>query len=242
MMLDEQDLKEYKADFQVYDEYHRAGAAEWSKGIERLRTLFPDVPMLGLSATNIRYLDNQRNMADELFDGNIASEMTLGEAIVRGILNPPKYILSVYSYDKDLEKYEKRVHKAKSKSVRDEATAYLEALKRALENADGLNVIFDKHMTYKHGKYIVFTPNYESMQEYIDFAKDWFGEIDKDMHIYSVYSDDPTASKSFREFKADNSDHLRLLYCIDALNEGVHVEDVSGVILLRPTISPIIYK
>lgn len=26
------------------------------------------------------------------------------------------------------------------------------------------------------------------------------------------------------------------------LNEGVHVDDVSGVILLRPTVSPIIYK
>ena len=39
-----------------------------------------------LSATNIRYLDNQRNMAEELFEGNIASEMTLGEAIVREIL------------------------------------------------------------------------------------------------------------------------------------------------------------
>ncbi|MFR5880821.1 MAG: hypothetical protein ACLUEQ_08455 [Cloacibacillus evryensis] len=41
--------------------------------------------VLGLSATNIRYLDNQRDMADELFDGNIASEMTLGEAVVRGM-------------------------------------------------------------------------------------------------------------------------------------------------------------
>ena len=34
----------------------------------------------------------------------VASEMTLGEAIVRGILNPPKYVLYVFSYQKDLEK------------------------------------------------------------------------------------------------------------------------------------------
>ena len=26
------------------------------------------------------------------------------------------------------------------------------------------------------------------------------------------------------------------------LNEGVHVEDIAGVILFRPTVSPIIYK
>ena len=33
-----------------------------------------------------------------------------------------------------------------------------------------------------------------------------------------------------------------MLFCIDALNEGIHVDDVAGVILLRPTVSPIIYK
>ena len=37
-------------------------------------------------------------------------------------------------------------------------------------------------------------------------------------------------------------EHLKLLFCIDMLNEGVHVDNVSGVILLRPTVSPIIYK
>ena len=42
--------------------------------------------------------------------------------------------------------------------------------------------------------------------------------------------------------KADNSDHLKLLFCIDMLNEGVHVAGISGVILFRPTVSPIIYK
>ena len=41
-------------------------------------------------------------MADELFNGNIASEMSLGEAIVRGILNPHKFFLSVFSYQKSL--------------------------------------------------------------------------------------------------------------------------------------------
>lgn len=242
MLLTDEDIAGIKPYAIIFDEYHRAGAQCWQVGVERLLKAYPEAKILGLSATNIRYLDNQRDMADELFDGNVVSDMTLGEAIVRGILNPPKYILSIYSYNKDLEKYEKRVHSAKNKAVREEATSYLEALKRALENADGLNVIFDKHMTDRHGKYIVFTPNYESMQDYMELAGDWFSCVDKKPHIYSVYSDDPSASKSFRDFKADNSEHLKLLYCIDALNEGVHVEDVSGVILLRPTISPIIYK
>lgn len=43
----------------------------------------------------------------------------------------------------------------------------------------------------------------------------------------------------FADFKVDPSKRLKLLFCIDMLNEGVHVEGISGVILFRPTISPI---
>jgi hypothetical protein len=60
--------------------------------------------------------------------------------------------------------------------------------------------------------------------------------------VYSVYAEDPSASEDFVAFKQDTSDHLKLLVCIDMLNEGVHVEDISGVILFRPTVSPILYK
>ena len=242
MNLTESEILDLNPDYTVLDEFHRAGAEMWGQGVQKLLNAYPDVPILGLSATNIRYLDNQRDMADELFEGNIASEMTLGEAIVRGILNPPKYILSIYSYQKDLERYERRVKAAKNKAVRDAAERYLEALRRALDKANGLDIIFQKHMTDPHGKYIVFCANAEHMRQMMAESKAWFRGIDQNYHVYSVYSDDPEASQSFADFKADDSDHLRLLFCIDALNEGIHVDDVAGVILLRPTVSPIIYK
>ena len=44
-------------------------------------------------------------MAEELFEGNIASEMTLGEAIVREILPEPKYVIAMYSYKNELKAY-----------------------------------------------------------------------------------------------------------------------------------------
>ncbi len=243
MNLTEDELSEIQPDFIILDEFHRCGAEFWGQGVQNLLNCYPGVPILGLSATAVRYLDNQRDMSDELFDGNVASEMTLGEAIVRGILHPPKYVLSVFSYQKDLERYQKRVQNAQSRIVRDAAERYLEALRRALDKADGLDVIFDKHITDRRGKYIVFCANKEHMDEMQTYASEWFSKVDNNPRMYSVYTEDPEASKSFQAFKADDDNsHLRLLYCIDALNEGIHVDDVSGVILLRPTISPIIYK
>ena len=242
MGMSKEEIQEIHPDYIVLDEYHRAGATYWQKGVEQLLSTYSDIPVLGLSATNIRYLDSQRDMAQELFDGNIASQMSLGEAIVRGILNPPKYVLSMYYYQNTLEKYERRVKKTKSKVARDNVEKCLEELRRTLEKAEGLDVIFKKHMTDPHGKYIVFCSNKEHMDQMLKHTE-WFSKVDKEPHMYSVYSSDPGADKAFKDFKEDNdNNHLRLLYCIDALNEGIHIDDISGVILLRPTVSPIVYK
>lgn len=89
----------------ILDEFHRAGAECWGESTVALLKLCPDAKLLGLTATNIRYLDNNRDMAEELFDSRVASNMTLGEAVVRGILPAPKYVTTVYQYQKALARY-----------------------------------------------------------------------------------------------------------------------------------------
>ena len=189
---------------------------------------------LGLSATNIRYLDNQRNMAEEIFDGKIASEMTLGEAIVRGILPEPKYVIAMYSYKKELNQLKKRIQALSNQGLITENQKLLEQLRRALEQAEGLDIVFEKHMEKKNGKYIVFCSGKEHMDEMKEQVSTWFRRVDREPRIYTAFYNDTATDREFREFKKDNSAHLKL-------NEGVHVDDVDGVILLRPTVSPIIY-
>ncbi|MCM1297068.1 MAG: Helicase associated domain protein [Muribaculaceae bacterium] len=231
-----------KADYIILDEFHRCGAQEWGRVVRQLLETHPQAKLLGLSATNVRYLDNNRDMAKELFDGSIASEMTLGEAIVRGILSAPKYVTTIFKYQQDLALLQQRVNNAKSPGVRDMNQKYLDALRRALEQAEGLEEVFARHITDKSGRYIVFCSGYEHMQDMMALSKEWFASVSGDIHFYSAYSEDPATSKEFSQFKADKSPALKLLFCIDMLNEGVHVKDISGVILFRPTISPIVYK
>ncbi len=320
MRLGEEELENLNPNYLILDEFHRLGAAQWGRGVEVLREKYPRMKILGLSATNIRYLDNQRDMAWELFSGNVASELTLGAAIAQGILPAPKYVLSVYSYQKELYRYQARVGQVKNKAVRDRAEKELEALRRALEKAEGLTEVFAKHIgmgtrvekrkTMGHiefksktekttrqkqgeiekniknidsfkedkeieniagednlkelafkagkdelnesifkkeekavsGKYIVFCANYEHLLAMKELAPKWFAKVDTNPHIYTAYSDNPMTATEFEAFKKDESDHLKLLYCIDMLNEGIHVDGLSGVILLRPTVSPTIYK
>ena len=226
----------------ILDEFHRAGAECWGESTVALLKLCPEAKLLGLTATNVRYLDNNRDMAEELFDGRVASDMTLGEAIVRGILPTPNYVTTVYQYQKDLARYQTRVDNLRSPGIQDVNQKYLDALRRALEQADGLDKVFAHHITNKSGKYIVFCANKEHMDEMISHVPEWFAKVNAEVAVYEAYSDDPGTDKAFADFKADESDKLKLLFCIDMLNEGVHVEGISGVILFRPTISPIIYK
>ncbi len=228
-------------DYIVLDEFHRCGASEWGKSVKKLLARYPKAKVLGLSATNIRYLDGQRDMAEELFEGNIASEMTLGEAIAKKILPAPTYVISMYSYQGELKNLEQRIAVSKNPELRKENEKILEELKRTLENAEGLDRIFAGHMQKKDGKYIVFCSGKAHMEEMTAASREWFRLVDKKPHIYRAVYDDPQSNREFRAFQEDGSCHLKLLFCIDMLNEGVHVEDIDGVILLRPTVSPILY-
>ena len=214
MMMDADEIAALRPDFIILDEFHRCGAEQWGQGTQTLISTYPDTPLLGLSATNIRFLDNQRDMAKELFDGYIASEISLGEAIAREILKPPKYVLSVYSFQKDLEKYEDRVKKLCSPTLRARAEELLKTLRRRLEDADGLDVVFARHMPDPHGKYIVFCSNVTHMERMIELVPDWFSRLDSEPHVYRAYSPDPKTCEAFTAFREDGSDHLKLLFTI----------------------------
>ena len=242
MLLSPAQIGFLEADYIILDEFHRCGADRWGEGVQALLSANPGAYLLGLSATNIRYLDNQRDIAQELFDGNVASEMTLGECIVRGILPNPKYVTTVFKYQQELDKYQARIANLKSPALRNANQSYYDALRRALEQADGLDVILKKHMTNKRGKYLIFCSDYAHLQEMRQMTAEWFQTINPQVHTYIAYSSDPETSTAFRQFKADTSDALKLLFCIDMLNEGIHVKGISGVILFRPTMSPIVYK
>ncbi|MBR4026626.1 MAG: Helicase associated domain protein [Lachnospiraceae bacterium] len=241
LMHHEDWIEVLKPDYIVLDEFHRCGAAEWGKSVSKLLEYYPNAKLLGLSATNIRYLDNQRDMAQEIFEGNIASEMSLGEAIARHILPTPKYVLSMYAYEEELKYWKKRVSSIKSDVRKKENEKILEQLRRALEQSEGIEHIFARHMRKKDGKYLVFCADKAHMEEMLSVSKEWFFLVDKQPHIYIVTYDNPMTSQEFTSFKKDTSNHLKLLFCIDMLNEGVHVDGVDGVILLRPTVSPILY-
>lgn len=77
-------------------------------------------------------------MAEEIFDGCIASEMTLGEAMAKGVLSTPKYVMAMYSYGEELKKLKQRIQTMESRSSARKNMELLEQLRRALEKRTDL--------------------------------------------------------------------------------------------------------
>ena len=62
-ILTPNELEELKPDTILADEMHRTGASVWGAATWNVIEKYPEAKLIGLTATNIRYLDNQRDMA-----------------------------------------------------------------------------------------------------------------------------------------------------------------------------------
>ena len=234
-------LEEIACDYLICDEFHRLGAATWNEGILRFLNTH-NCKVLGTSATPIRYLDNARDMAEELFHNNYAVNMTLGEAIAKQILPNPVYIVGMYNFSGEIDELQKRVERTGDEKLKHRLMGKIMKAKHLVtEQECGLEYIFANHIKSKSAKYIVFCSGIDSLQSIMEESNFWFEKVNTEIHKYYVYSENSQSTKHFEEFQNDNSDALKLLFCVDMLNEGVHVDNIEGVIMLRTTASPNVY-
>lgn len=244
-LMTDDEIKHINPSLIILDEFHRCGAEQWGKGVQTLLNIFPNAKVLGTSATPIRYLDNERDMSDELFDGNVAVNLSLAEAIVKGILPMPKYISALYTFEDEVENLKHKVITShNSEEEKEELLNQIDLMRNKLDRSKGIPKILQKHLTEPNDKFIVFCKNKEHLYEIKPIVINWFKKtkLNDNIETYIVYTGYKNSNQEFEEFKNNNNPNsLKLLFSIDMLNEGLHIDDITGVILLRPTVSPIIY-
>ena len=88
----------------------------------------------------------------------------------------------------------------------------------------------------------MFCKNLKHLDTMRNIVIDWFRTAGiKNVHSYVVYSDYPDKEKDYKDFCEDNSDSCKVLFSINMLNEGLHIKNISGVLMLRTTQSNLIY-
>ena len=188
--MSDTEIKELNISFIFLDEFHRCGAEQWGDGVQRLLNAFPDAKVLGTSATHIRFLDNQRNMGEELFNGNIVNNLSLAEAIVRKILPMPKYISALYTFEDEVNNLKTKVENSKNdEESKVELLKEIEIMKHKLDKSKGIPNILKKHLSKNYnGKFIIFCKDKVHLDEMKEIVVDWFkqSKVTKQVDVYSV--------------------------------------------------------
>ena len=249
-----------KYDGFIFDEYHRAGAKKTYRKIKQLKRNLENSDdtkkFIGLTATPIRYLDHERNMTEEIFDGNVASSLTLAEAMLEELLPVPLYINSKLACKDELDRISRRVSRLAPTKEKQELEKRIEKIEKEINNGPkNKKEMISKYIQEKDGKYIIFCNTIQSLEETYKEVDSWFSGLGK-VKKYKVYSNQQDTENKEKGLKQRTSrevnqanldafnnekDGISVLLCVDVLNEGVHVDDIDGVIMMRKTTSPIIY-
>ena len=243
-LLHEDELGKLEPDYIILDEFHRCGADDWGSAVDHLLALYVECFLIGFTATPVRYLDKAgtRDMSEELFHGIMASYYPLQDAINDKVLPVPHYVLGDILMNERVSSLETALTQVASYGrARTAGYSLLESLKRNMAEAQGIDEIFKCHMPNRFAKLIVFCRNLEHIAQCREDMHRWLGP-GKKIREYVCRSDEKAADIELNAFAGDNERNaIRLLYCVDMLNEGIHIKDVDGVVMLRPTISPIVY-
>lgn len=239
-------LDDLKVDLIILDELHRTGALNWGKAVNYILDKNFEAKVVGLSATPIRFLDNNRDMISEILDGVSTTPLSLSDAIVRRILPSPIYVSAMYNLDKEIDKKIKIMKKYNVST--EDRKKYIEELniyKNLYEKESRAELIIKKHLPKEDNlKFIVFCENNKHLKEMKNEVISWFRNVlDSDINIreYIVTSENNNTSELFDFENNNNKDEFKLLFSISKLNEGIHIRNISGIIMLRTTKSPTIY-
>ncbi|MEJ2250146.1 MAG: DUF3427 domain-containing protein [Candidatus Lokiarchaeota archaeon] len=210
-------------DYVVIDEFHHAAADSYQVVFEHFK---PKI-LLGLTATPERMDD--KPIIEPYFDGHIAAEIRLKEAINRKLLCPFQYFVVTDPIDLSGLKWNRGGY-----NIKDLENLYVrgEGNKRRAEVI--INAINEYLADIKEVQGIGFCVSVDHAQ----FMADFF----KKAGIPSIALDG-TSPDDIRQTAKNKlkSKEINFIFVVDIYNEGVDIPDVNTVLFLRPTESLTIF-
>ena len=176
----------------------------------------------------------------------VSYNLSLTEAMARGILPIPIYVLAKYIFKEDLEELLNKAEQIEDEEKKNEVKSLITQASRKLENAQGLQELFEKYME-PNGKYIIFCRSIEHLnrlEKIISEEGSWFSKVNSNLNIVKIsYENEKAENAKIIEFlRAKTNDGLTIALCIDMLNESFHDEDIAGIIMTRPTKSEVMFR
>ena len=245
-MLTTLDVKPTGYDLICLDEFHRAGAQTWGAHVRELLDENPQAKVFGTTATPVRYLDNERDMSEEIFGHNVASHISIGEAWSRAILPVPSFVVGLFNFHKTLADAEERIRNSRKLTDEEKRKRIFKLSNARLEweNSMGMPSILQRHLDPGIRRVIIFCADINRLESIRETVVGWFRfagfKVASSCTVH-IGQTDKQIREAMAEFESDEGDGVRLMFSVNMLNEGVHIPRVGAVLMLRTTESRIIY-
>lgn len=205
-------------DYIVIDEFHHAVNEQYLRIVNYFKPQF----LLGLTATPERM--DGKNIY-EICDYNVPYEISLKEAINKGMLVPFHYY-GIYD-----ETDYSAIHLVKGRYDEKELN------ETYIGNVRRYDLIYKYYMKYRSKRAIGFCCSRQHAEEMAkEFCKRGISSV-------AVYSNADGEFSENREIAIEKlkKQEIRVIFSVDMFNEGVDIADLDMVMFLRPTESPIVF-
>lgn len=229
----------------ILDEVHMACATKTLKSCKKLMSVCSNAHFLGLTATPERA--DKINPEIELFDMHKIFSYTLADAISDGLFTKPDYVLGTFGLSDNLCEY-KKVLKLQSNNMSDNVVKELTSTILELGELETKPVL-DKYLhklveDQDYMKILIFFPMKkilnDKMSEYEKIFQDLFPGYN--INVLKIYTGEYNRNTNMLPELKKRPKTIDLIASIDKLTLGYHIDDITGIIMNRPTNSNIIYK
>ena len=202
----------------IIDEFHHAVNDQYQRIINYFKPKF----LLGLTATPER-LDGKDIY--EICDYNVPYEISLKEAINKGVLVPFHYY-GIY----DTVDYSS-IHLVRGHYDEKQLD------KAYIGNKDRYDLIYKYYKKYPSKRALGFCCSRKHANE---MAKEFCARGIDAVAVYSNTNGEPSEERNIAIQKL-KSQEIKVIFSVDMFNEGVDIPDLDMVMFLRPTESPVVF-
>ena len=242
----------YKHDIVIIDECHKLGGVMTSKNLDTLVDMFPDLVLLGATATPDR--TDAVDVIGRYFGADRVFTYTIHDAFQDGFLQRPYYVYCPYAKPEDNidtigKEWRKNLDLIDNK--RDQLTLADELRNREKEIANIYNMEkaikrnCDKYIDTDYMKFIVFFSGFDVLHKEKDKVIGWFNKAYPDHAIKElvITSETKETAENVNQLKSltYRKKGIDLIFAVDMLNMGYHVDSLTGIVMYRGTSSNIIY-
>ncbi|MFF8836547.1 DUF3427 domain-containing protein [Streptomyces sp. NPDC015130] len=207
-------------DIIVIDEFHHGVSSTYRKIIDHFRPL----EFLGLTATPERM--DGRNVQDEFFDGRIAAEMRLWEALENDLLSPFHYFGITDNTDMSAVTWKRGAYDSSALSelfTGNDARARLvvQAVQDKVANPGAMRAL----------GFCVSVAHATFMAEFFQRAG---------LKAVALSGETPQEERK-AALAALRAGDIQVIFSVDLFNEGLDIPDVDTLLMLRPTSSATVF-